>query len=240
MKFIIKNIITGKEVTLNSANSYYTFEETNSIFKDKLSIKITKGNGAVLEFLLDAKDFEILSEKEYSNYKLTNYTIIKFEKNDKNENITIKLNTTSGRKFGFAFTEDYVKGNYAPIPSQNPHLTSDSNTYEFSIINKNENLQKDESYSVILYFNKDDLENEEILLTKTIQKDKPSGGDEPESEGLEGWLIAIIAIASVLIVLCIIIVIWKCVISKDKVESNDIGGSLVNKESELKELADQN
>ena len=50
----------------------------------------------------------------------------------------------------------------------------------------------------------------------------------------------IIAIASVLIVLCIIIVIWKCVISKDKVESNDIGGSLVNKESELKELADQN
>ena len=120
------------------------------------------------------------------------------------------------------------------------HSTSDSNTYEFSIINKNENLQKDESYSVILYFNKDDLENEEILLTKTIQKDKPSGGDEPESEGLEGWLIAIIAIASVLIVLCIIIVIWKCVISKDKVESNDIGGSLVNKESELKELADQN
>ena len=155
-EIIIKNIITGKEVTLNSANSYYTFEEKNSIFKDKLSIKVTKGNGAVLEFLSDAKDFEILSEKEYSNYKLSNYTIIKFEKNDKNENITIKLNTTSGKKFGYTFTEDYVKGNYAPIQSQNPPLTSDSNTYEFSIINKNENLQKDESYSVILYFNKDD------------------------------------------------------------------------------------
>ena len=119
---------------------------------------------------MDAKDFEILSEKEYSNYRLTKSSIIKFESNDNNENINIKLNTKSGNIFGYAFTEDYVKDNYAPILSQNPPLISDSNIYEFSIINKNENLQDNESYSVILYFNKADLENEEILLTKSTSE----------------------------------------------------------------------
>ena len=208
----IKNQQTGKEVTLNSANSYYTF----------------------------ANDYEILSEKEYSNYRLTKSSIIKFESNDNNANITIKLNSKSGNKFGYAFTEDFIKGNYAPILSETPALISDSNTYEFSIINKKDNLQKDESYSVILYLNKDDLGKEEILLTKIIQKVNPGGDGEPDDDGLEGWVIAVIVIAALLIIACIIIVIWKFVISKDKVDSNDIGGSLVNKDSGMRELTEQN
>ena len=236
----IKNQQTGKEVTLNSANSYYTFEETNSVFKGKLTIKVTKGNGAALEFLFAANDYEILSEKEYSNYRLTKSSIIKFESNDNNANITIKLNSKSGNKFGYAFTEDFIKGNYAPILSETPALISDSNTYEFSIINKKDNLQKDESYSVILYLNKDDLGKEEILLTKIIQKVNPGGDGEPDDDGLEGWVIAVIVIAALLIIACIIIVIWKFVISKDKVDSNDIGGSLVNKDSGMRELTEQN
>ena len=157
-----------------------------------------------------------------------------------NANITIKLNSKSGNKFGYAFTEDFIKGNYAPILSETPALISDSNTYEFSIINKKDNLQKDESYSVILYLNKDDLGKEEILLTKIIQKVNPGGDGEPDDDGLEGWVIAVIVIAALLIIACIIIVIWKFVISKDKVDSNDIGGSLVNKDSGMRELTEQN
>jgi hypothetical protein len=49
----IKDLATQKETVLNSTNSYYSFDNQNSIFQGKLSIKVTEGNNALIEFLFE-------------------------------------------------------------------------------------------------------------------------------------------------------------------------------------------
>ena len=65
-----------------------------------------------------------------------------------------------------------MKGIYAPIIYGNIQGLSGSNTYNLTIIKKNEKLQKDESYSAILYFNPATLQNERILLTKSTESEE--------------------------------------------------------------------
>ena len=81
-EIIIANIETGEKVTLNSQNSYYSFGIENAIFTNKIKININKGNNALIEFLfgLNENKFEIITEKEFNNYRIEKSPIINLTK----------------------------------------------------------------------------------------------------------------------------------------------------------------
>ena len=233
----ITNEASQKTETLSSKHSYYSFDKTNANFKDKLTVKVNKGNGAAIELLYKADNFEILGEKEYNKTRIDKSAIIKLEKNSKDKNINITLESESGNKFGFSFITTYIKDDY--ISSTNviePSITGES-SYKLVINNKKETLEEGESFAIILYINKDTS----ILVTKVEEKGEQKGEGDEDGEGLEGWIIAIIVIAVVIVVIVIAILIWKFVIGKDHVDSDAIG-SLVdhNAPSNANELNEQN
>jgi len=224
----IKDLATQKETILNSTNSYYSFDNQNSIFKGKLSIKVTKGDKALLESLFAPTDFEIMNEKEYTSQKISKSPIIKFGKNTKNKNINITISTKSGNNFGYSYLTYYSKNDYMSYPEVIEPTFTGANSYTLTINNKEENLEKDETFSLVIYIQKEVFEKEEILITKVEEK---SSSDEPEKEDdgeLEGWAIALIVVGSVIVLIIIFIIVWKCVLSKEHVDS-EIIGSLVEK-----------
>ena len=179
-----------------------------------------------------------MNEKEYTSQKISKSPIIKFGKNTKNKNINITISTKSGNNFGYSYLTYYSKNDY--ISSQEviePTFTG-ANSYTLTINNKEENLEKDETFSLVIYIGKEVFENEEILVTKVEEK---SSSDEPEKEDngeLEGWAIALIVVGSVIILILIFIIVWKCALSKGHVDS-EIIGSLVEK-SNANELGETN
>ena len=228
----IKDLATQKETVLNSTNFYYSFDNQNSIFKGKLSIKVTEDT--LIEFLFALKDYEILNEKEYTSQKINKSPIIKFDKNTKNKNINITISTKSGNNFGYSYLTYYSKNDYMSYPEVIDPIYKDANSYLLIIKNTGENLEKDESLSLVLYIKEELFKKEEILVTKVEEKadeptdgpsDWPGEGEEGDS-GLEGWAIALIAVGSVIAII-IIIVVWKCVLSKDHVDSEIIGSLVV-------------
>ena len=238
-EIIIKNFQTGKEVTLKANNAYYSFENTNSIFNGKLSLKVSKGNDAMIEFLFAPINYEIIKDKEITTpKKLTKPVIINFEQNTKDVNINITL--TSKNNFAYSYIKFYSKNNYIPYTSNEiqPSI-SGSNTYTLNIPNLNETLEKDESFSLLLYIDNKVLTSNEILLTKIeAGKIEPTDKNDKEDSGLPGWAIALIVLGSIIVAVTIAIIVWKCVVSKDRVNSELIG-SLTNeskgKENELDE-----
>jgi hypothetical protein len=227
-EIILKGLPGGKEVTLNSNNIYYIFADQNSIFKGKLSIKVNKGENALIEFLFAPTNFEIMNEKEYKGQKISKSPIIKFDKNTKNKNINITISTQSGNNFGYSYLTYYSKNDYMSYPEVIEPTFTGANSYTLTINNKEENLEKDETFSLVIYIQKEVFEKEEILITKVEEK---SSSDEPEKEDdgeLEGWAIALIVVGSVIVLIIIFIIVWKCVLSKEHVDS-EIIGSLVEK-----------
>ena len=105
-----------------------------------------------------------------------------------------------------------------------------ANSYTLTINNTEENLEKDETLSLVIYIEEEVFEKEEILVTKVEEKDETTDepGEEEGEGGLEGWAIALIAVGSVIALIIIALVIWKCVLSKGHVDS-EIIGSLVEK-----------
>ena len=84
----IKDLITQKEAILNSTNSYYSFDYQKPVFKGKLSVKVTKGNSAIIEFLfIPEVQYETTDEKEFTERTTSKPTIIKSDKNTKDLNI---------------------------------------------------------------------------------------------------------------------------------------------------------
>ena len=180
----IYNYQTEKETILNSNNSYYSFEKTNLIYKGKLEIKVTKGDNVLLDFLyaIDTFYFDILTEKEYTNYKLTKPTIIKFDKNNKNKNIKISIFSEVHTTFGYSFITYYSKNNYILSPNKfKPTITGD-NYYELEIYNRNKVLEESESFCLLLYFDSNDLKNNAILLTKEDADHEEESEEEYEKE----------------------------------------------------------
>jgi len=226
----IKDLATGKEATLNSNNSYYSFDNQNSIFKGKLSIKVTKGDKALIESLLAPVDFEILNEKEYTSQQINKSAIIKFDKNTKNKNINITISTKSGNNFGYSYVTYYSKNDYMSNPEIIEPTFEGANSYLLTIKNNEENLENGESLSLVIYIKKEVFDNEDILVSKVEEKDESTDepGEEEGDGGLEGWAIALIAVGSVIALIIIIIIIWKCVFAKGHVDS-EIIGSLVEK-----------
>ena len=171
----IKDLATQKETVLNSTNFYYSFDNQNSIFKGKLSIKVTEDT--LIEFLFALKDYEILNEKEYTSQKINKSPIIKFDKNTKNKNINITISTKSGNNFGYSYITYYSKNDYMSYPEVIDPIYKDANSYFLIIKNTGENLEKDESLSLVLYIKEELFKKEEILVTKVEEKaDEPTDG----------------------------------------------------------------
>ena len=163
----IKNKQTGISVTLNSNNAYYSFDNANSIFNDILTLKVTKGNHVIIEFLFAPIDVEVKEEKEITGHKITKPTIVKFDKNTKGMNINITLTSKNKKNFGYSFLTYYSNNNYIPYPEEIPPSISGKNDYSIRIYNKKQELVKDEYFALIIYIDKAALTTDEILITKT-------------------------------------------------------------------------
>ena len=228
----ITDLATHKETIINMNNSYYTFDNINSIFKGKLSIKVTNGNSSAIEFLFAPKDYEILTEKEFSDRRITKPTIIKFDKNTKDKNINIAISSKSGKIFEYSFLTYYSKNDYVSFPEDIDPKIVGSSSYNMKIYNKKEDLENGESFSLVIYVNRNLLNTEEILLNKQEEKEKDESKDEKEEDGgLEAWAIALIVVGSIILLVIILLIIWKLVFAKEHVDSEMIG-SLVDKNAQ--------
>ena len=246
----IKNEKTQKEVKLNTNNPYYSFENTNAVFKDKLLVTVKNDNDAMIEFLFAPIDYEIINDKEITNHKLTKPVIINFDQNTKDININITL--TSKSNFAYSNITFYSKNNYIPYTpnTEIPLTISGSKNYLIQIFNKKEAPENGEALGLLLYLDSSTLSSNEITLTKKEEErkveptdaptDKPTDGPtdkkEDDGEGLPGWDIALIVLGAIIVALTIFLIVWKCVLAKDRVNSELIG-SLTNpsqgKENEL-------
>ena len=110
----IEEVESNQNIILNKDNLYFLTNKKTDIFTGKLKVKVTKGDGAFLEFLSSFEnDTEILTEKEYTNYTITNDSIlIKFENNNKNKYINFNISSEDNQKFKFTMISGYAKGNY--------------------------------------------------------------------------------------------------------------------------------
>jgi hypothetical protein len=237
----IKNEKTGKEVTINEKSPYYIFENTNAAFKDKLTLTVKNDNDAMIEFLFNPyPNYDIKDAKEFENEVLRKPVIINFEKNTKDININITL--TSKNNFAYSYITYNSKNNYIPYNPNTviPRTISGSNNYLIQIYNKKET--NDEVLGLLIYIDP----NDGISLTKKedirkveptdIPTDAPTDKKEEDDGGLPGWAIALIVLGSIIVAAVIAIIVWKCLVSKDRVNSELIG-SLTNpsqgKENEL-------
>ena len=225
---IIKN--GDKETTLNSANPYYSFDNVNGIFTGKLTLKNKKETGSVIEFLYanNENNYEILEEKEYNDKRLSKPIIMKFYNNMENSNITIKLSSKKGKEFNYKYITGYSKNNYINIPIVKlPELTCNG-TNELNILNKKGNTN-DETLYLILDINPDILSdnNYEIIISKNeTNNSTPEEKVEP-NKGLPTWALVLIIIGSVIVLLIIFLVIYKCTCNKKG--DDDLPGSLLAK-----------
>ena len=182
----IKNLQTEKVTLLNAENTYYDFNDINAIFQGKLSIGVIKGNCSALELLYTSpNDFEVLTEKEYSNHKISKTTIIKFDNNAKDNYITISIHSKSENPFGYSFITFYSKEGYVSLPSQLEPSITGNNSYVLNIFNKKEDTEEG-SLSLVLYFDKDVLSSGDIYLSKeeseSEQEEEKEGKSEEEGE----------------------------------------------------------
>ena len=165
----IKNKQAGIDVKLNSKNAYYTFDSSKPYFNGKLSVKVTKGNNAILEFLFSPKtitNYDIISEKEFTEHKITKTTIIKFDNNTKGMHVNIILSSNHQNKFGYSFLTYHSKNNDIPYPVDIESTITNSSNYLLQLYNPRDELEKDESFSLILYIDKTALANDEIYVSK--------------------------------------------------------------------------
>ena len=190
----IINMETGSKVILNSANSYYSFNNDKTIFTNKIKINISKGNDALIEFLfgLNENEFEIITEKEIKNYRIIKSPIIKFDANTKNKDIIINIFSQTGKNFEYSYITGYSKNNYINFPLEILPEISGNSYYELNIYNKDENLEKDESFYLILFVKEEILTDGyyEITISKTEKEDK-----KPDDSSVFGkpnlWSIAL-------------------------------------------------
>ena len=98
----IVELETGEEVKINKDNLYYTFYEIETAFKGQIIIKITNEKNALIEFVFkyNENNAEILTNNEYGSYNLTKkLTIIKFDKNVKNKDVSLSIFTKNEKEF---------------------------------------------------------------------------------------------------------------------------------------------
>ena len=165
---------TNEKIILNKDNLYYIFGKNESYFNKTLNIKVTKGAGALLEFLSQFREekyennITILNESEYINYKIESEAIlIKFENNHKNKFINFKIFSGENKEFTFSMTSGYAKGKYFhnSLSNQLSKLKEDhSYSSEIKIYNEAYDLEEGEYFYLFLNFEKEKISDESYTI----------------------------------------------------------------------------
>ena len=161
----LKDEITQKTTILNSRNLYYTFDEGNTIYKNKLKVKVKEN--ALIEFLMNFSDgIEILKNKEYMDYKIKGNTIISFTNNAFDEPINITIYSKINKPFKYSIISGYSLGNYYHYSNDyNIELLKSeqiSDTIEVKLTNNN--LMEGENFYMMLTFEENNMD--QIYLIK--------------------------------------------------------------------------
>jgi hypothetical protein len=174
-ELIIKELETEEELKINKDNLYYTFNEIEKAFTGKLAFKVISRTNILLEFIFkfSENDAEILSNRQYANYKLSKkMTIIKFDKNNKNRDVSLSIFSRNDKKFKLSMVTGYIKGDFYHYSNNNQpsNLEKSFDTYELNIYNSDSSLEKDESYYLALIFDEKEITDDfyYISLTKII------------------------------------------------------------------------
>ena len=169
----IVELETGEEVKINKDNLYYTFNEIETAFKGHIIIKVTNEKNALIEFVFkyNENNAEILINSEYGSYNLTKkLTIIKFDKNVKNKDVSLSIFTKNEKEFKLSMIYGYSKGPYFHYSKNNQpsNLAHNYSSYELTIFNEDVNLEKSESFYLALIIEDKEIAYEEynIYLTK--------------------------------------------------------------------------
>jgi hypothetical protein len=164
---------TGEEVKINKDNLYYTFNEMATAFTGKIQIKVNNNVNALIEFIFKytEADVEILNESEYTNYNITKkLTLIKFDKNLKNKNVTLSIFSKNEKEFKLAMINGYTKLPYYHYSKYNNVLNMKQNysSYDIILFNKDVPLEANESFYLALMFDEREIndDNYNISLTK--------------------------------------------------------------------------
>ena len=172
-ELIIKELETEEELKINKDNLYYTFNEIEKAFTGKLALKVISRTNILLEFIFkySENDAEILSNKQYANYKLSKkMAIIKFNKNNKNRDVSLSIFSRNDKKFKLSMVTGYAKGDFYHYSKNNQpsNLEKSFDTYELNIYNSDSVLEKDESYYLALIFDEKEISDDfySISLTK--------------------------------------------------------------------------
>ena len=169
----IQSSEANESIVLNKDNLYYVLNN-EKIFNGNLTIKVTKGDGALIEFLskFEENDVTILTEKEYNNYNIKNEAIlIKFNNNHKNKFININILSKDNKEISFTMVSGFAKGNFYhnSLSNQLSNLYQ-KNTYstEIKIYNEGYDLEEGEYFYLFLTFQKEEISDESynILLNK--------------------------------------------------------------------------
>ena len=168
-EILFKNLDTGNEIIVGPNNHYYTFDNTSNIFTGQITMKITKGEGAMIELLYEynKNDYDIINEKEFREYKINKPTIIKFDNNYKNKNIKLTMKSKTGKEFGYSLLSGHSKNNYMIYPTRISPFVNGELSYDINIYNKKEILEKDESFYVVIYVDNNILSNDFYYITLT-------------------------------------------------------------------------
>ena len=171
----IKEMETGEEVTINKNNLYYRFNEINTEFKGKISLKINNEKDALFSFIYKCSEnnSEIITAIELDNYNISKtINILQLNNNRKGKFIKITVNTyEENKKIKFSMTSGFGLKYYIENSDSNSidNLPKKYSKTDIIIYNPHDALETDESFYLALIFDKEDINDisNPILITKT-------------------------------------------------------------------------
>ena len=171
-ELIIKELETEEEVRINKDNLYYTFNGIEKAFTGKIAIKVISNANVLLEFIFkySEDDAEILTNKQYANYKLSKkIAIIKFDKNNRNRNVSLSIFSNNNKKFKLSMVTGYAKGPFYHYSKSNQpsNLLYSFEEYEFNVFNSDCDLENDESYYLALIFDEKEVTDDFYYISLT-------------------------------------------------------------------------
>ena len=147
-----------KTTNLNLNNLYYILSEENSIYTNKLKMKVKEDS--LIELLVHfPDDIDLLNQKEYDNYNIKGNTVITFDKNSFNKTIYITINSKTNKPFKYGIMTGYTMGNYYHY-SYNYNIQTiksikDSDTIEIKL--EKNNLIEGEYFYMMLTFDENNI-----------------------------------------------------------------------------------
>jgi len=171
---IIKDLENGEEVKLSKDRIYYTFNEMETPFKGKISVRVNKGKNALIEFIFmypnNNNIIDILDSREYLSYNLTRrLALIKFDKNDKNRNVYLSIFSKKDKEFRFSMVSGYTKKNYFHYSADNipTVLKKKYVSTDIRIFNSDIPLDYEEYFYIMLIFEDSVISDDSLQISLT-------------------------------------------------------------------------